>query len=123
MPIRVEKAFFKDRSEVMDDIKQSGYWPSTYVSDASPALQTHWHDVDINGYVIDGKTWVRDGESGENLPIEAGDKLIIPAGALHAEGEVTERVVYIVATSRPGQLFDLLNMRSPDDPDRPTGTL
>ena len=119
MGLEVVKQFFKDKSEVLEDIKQTGYWPTTYVSDPSPALDTHWHDVDINGYVIKGSTWVRDGVSGERLSLEAGDKLIIPAGALHAEGEVTDSVTYIVACSRAGQLFKLLKMRSPDDPQRP----
>ena len=49
MGLEVVKQFFKDKSEVLQDIKQTGYWPTTYVSDPSPALATHWHDEDING--------------------------------------------------------------------------
>ena len=119
MGLEVVEQFFKDKYEVLGNIKQTGYWPTTYVSDPSPALDTHWDDVDINGYVMEGSTWVRDGASGERLSVEAGDKLIIPAGALHAEGEVNDTITYIVACSRAGQLFKLLKMRSPDDPQRP----
>ena len=113
MPLEVKKGFFTNRSEVMDDLKRTGFWPSTFVSEPYPGVDVHWHDVDINGYVISGSTWVRDGETGEKLTIETGDKLIIPRGALHAEGEVTDTVTYIVATSRPGQLLDLLEMKAP----------
>ena len=119
MGLEVVKQFFKDKSEVLQDIKQTGYWPTPYVSDPSPALTTHWHDEDINGYVIEGSTWARDGASGERLSVQAGDKIIIPAGTLHAEGEVTDTVTYIVACSRAGQLFHLLKMRSPDDLQQP----
>ena len=119
MGLKVVKQFFKEKSEVLEDIKQTGYWRTTYVSDPSPALDTHWYDADINGYVIEGSTWVRDGASGERLSVQAGDKIIIPAGTLHAEGEVTDTVTYIVACSRAGQLFHLLKMRSPDDLEQP----
>ena len=86
MSLEVKKGFFTDRSEVMDDIKKTGFWPTTFVSEPYPGVSVHWHDVDINGYVISGSTWVRDGKTGEKLTIQAGDKLIIPRGALHAEG-------------------------------------
>lgn len=115
MSLEVKKGFFHDRSEVMDDIKKTGFWPTTFVSDPYPGVKVHWHDVDINGYVISGSTWIQDGKTGEKMTIEAGDKLIIPRGALHAEGEVTDTVTYIVATSRPGQLLDLLEMKPPSE--------
>ncbi len=111
--LEIHKGFFTDRSEVMEDLKATGFWPTTFVSAPSPALPVHWHDVDINGYVISGSSWIIDGESGEKLALEAGDKLVIPSGTLHAEGEVTEEVIYIVATSRPGQLLELLEMKPP----------
>ena len=28
----VEKNYFSTRAEVMDDIRESGYWPTTYIS-------------------------------------------------------------------------------------------
>lgn len=113
MPVEIHKGFFKDRTEVMEDLKKTGFWPTTYVSQPSPALPIHWHDVDINGYVISGSSSILDGESGETIHIEAGDKLVIPSGTLHAEGKVTESMTYIVATSRAGQLFELLEMKPP----------
>ena len=54
-------------------------------------------------------------EKGERVELGAGDKLILPAGAVHAEGEVTERMVYIVGISKPENLFDaLLPLLEPD---------
>lgn len=119
MSLEVKKGFFTDQSEIMDDLKKTGFWPTTFISEPYPGVGVHWHDVDINGYVISGSTWVRDGKTGEKITIEAGDKLLIPRGALHAEGEVTDTVTYIVATSRPGQLLDLLQMKSPSEPADP----
>ncbi len=113
MPVEIHKGFFKDRNEVMEDLKKTGFWPTTYVSAPSPALPVHWHDVDINGYVISGNSTIIDGESGDTITVEAGDKLVIPSGTLHAEGEVCEPMTYIVATSRAGQLFELLEMKTP----------
>ena len=54
-------------------------------------------------------------EQGEHIPLGPGDKLVIPAGAVHAEGTVTERMVYIFGISRPENLFDaLLPLREPE---------
>ena len=53
------------------------------------------------------------GASGEKIPLGPGDKLIIPAGALHAEGKVTERMVYIVGISEAGNLLEQLKLLDP----------
>lgn len=60
-----------------------------------------------NSYVID--------ENGDHVPLQAGDKLHIPAGAIHAEGKVTERMVYIVGISKPENLFDVLTLLPPEE--------
>ena len=38
---------------------------------------------------------------------------MLPAGTLHAEGVVAERMVYIVALPRPSNLEPVLQMRDP----------
>jgi mannose-6-phosphate isomerase-like protein (cupin superfamily) len=106
--------FFETLEEVLDDIKQTGFWPTTLVSPPSPALPIHWHDSDINGYVMSGSTWVRDGESGERIEIHKGDKLVIPKGTLHAEGETTETMTYIVALREPCPFDRFLRMLPPE---------
>lgn len=116
--MKVHKSFFSTREEVLEDMKKTGHWPTTYVSEASPELPLHWHDLDVTGYVMSGSTYVLD-ENGERVELETGDKLEIPAGGLHAEGEVTDSVTYIVGTQYPGQFFEQFQLRDADDPNRP----
>ena len=113
-PMRVEHNFFSTKAEVLADIAAQDLWPTTYVSERMQELPLHWHDVDNCGYVLEGKSYVL-GEQGQRFPLGPGDKLIIPAGALHAEGEVTERMVYIVGIPEPANLFERLTLLNPDD--------
>lgn len=119
MRVSVLKHHFEGLSGAMADIAQEGFWPTTFISKPSPPPAVHWHDCDVHGYVMEGTTWILDGETGERLTIEPGDKLVIPAGALHIEGEAEETVVYIVAVPVPRPFADVFQLRSPDDPERP----
>ena len=101
----------------MEDIRDSGYWPTTYISNKSPELPIHYQDHDIIGYVMEGETYVLD-EDGEKIPIVPGDRLVIPKGAWHAEGEVAERVVYIVSVREPVPLMEAIMPREPKGPFR-----
>jgi quercetin dioxygenase-like cupin family protein len=111
-PMQVIHNFFSTKEEVLDDIKKQDLWPTTYVSDRMEELPLHWHDVDNCGYVLEGSSYVLD-EKGERVPLGPGDKLVIPAGALHAEGEVSERMVYIVGINVAANLFDKLTLLDP----------
>jgi hypothetical protein len=111
-PMHVVHNFFTTKSEVLADIDKLDFWPTTYVSNRMEELPLHWHDVDNCGYVLSGSSYVLD-ENGERVPLGPGDKLIIPAGAIHAEGEVTERMVYIVGLSVDENLFDKLTLLDP----------
>ena len=113
-PMKVFHNFFSTKAEVLDDIKKQDLWPTVYVSDRMEELPLHWHDVDNCGYVMEGKSYVLN-ENGEQIPLQAGDKLHIPAGAIHAEGKVEERMVYIVGISVPENLFEALNILDPKD--------
>lgn len=113
-PMRVEHDFFSSKSEVLADIDKQDLWPTTYVSDRMDELPLHWHDVDNCGYVLSGSSYVLD-ENGQRVPLGPGDKLIIPAGALHAEGKVTERMVYIVGIPEAANLFEKLTLLDPKD--------
>lgn len=115
--MKVHKKFFTTKEEVLEDLKQTGHWPTTYVSEASPELPLHWHDLDVTGYVMSGSSYVLN-ETGERIDLEPGDKLEIPRGSLHAEGEVVDTVTYIVGTQFPGQFFEQFQMREADDPER-----
>ena len=49
-----------------------------------------------------------------DLHIKAGDKLVIPAGALHAEGKVEEKMVYIIGTAEASNLMEALRIHPPE---------
>ena len=118
MTMLVHKKFFTTREEVLDDMKRTGHWPTTYVSEESPELPLHWHDLDVTGYVMSGGTYVL-GEDGTRFDLEPGDKLEIPAGSIHAEGEVTQTTTYIVGTATAGQFIEQFQLLDVNDPDRP----
>ena len=106
-PMQVIRNAFTDKGEVYDQLKELGYWPTTYVSDRMDELPPHWHDFDNVGFVLEGSTYVLN-ERGERVALGPGDKLVIPRGAVHAEGAVEERTVYIVGLPMAANLFDVL---------------
>jgi len=118
MGVQIIRNFFETRAEVMHDLAKTGFWPTTFVSPPAPTLPIHWHDLDIEGYLIEGQAWVVDGESGERLDVYAGDKLVIPRGTLHAEGENAHSATYIVSLEKPWMLPQALELIPPDDPRR-----
>lgn len=121
MGVRVHKNFFNGLTEALADIAKDQYWPTTLISEPTPPPPVHWHDCEAHGYVMSGSTWILDGATGERLTIEPGDKLVIPAGALHIEGQGNETVVYIVAISEARSYADAFRLLPADDPSRPQG--
>jgi len=119
MGIQVIENYFSNLDEALDDIRKDGYWPTTFVTEASPEIPVHWHDSELHGYVMEGETYILDGVTKERVDFKKGDKLILPAGTLHAEGETTGRMVYLVALPAPCPFDQFLHMFSPDDPNRP----
>ncbi len=113
--MKIEKGYFTSQAEVMEDIRDSGYWPTTYISQKSPELPIHYHDHDIIGYVMSGHTYLLD-EDGERVPLAPGDRMVIPKGAWHAEGEVLEKVVYIVSFREPIPFLEGILPREPKGP-------
>ena len=112
-PMQVIKNAFKTKAEALADLSRQDLWPTTYVSERMEELPLHWHDVDNCGYVLEGSSYVLD-ENGKRIELGPGDKLVLPAGAVHAEGKVTERMVYIVGISKAANLFEaLLPLRDP----------
>jgi quercetin dioxygenase-like cupin family protein len=113
-PMKVIHNFFLTKDEVLDDIKKLDLWPTVYVSERMEELPPHWHDVDNCGYVMEGSSYVLN-EKGERFSLKTGDKLHIPAGAIHAEGKVEERMVYIVGISEPANLLEKLALLDPEE--------
>ena len=54
----------------------------------------------IIGYVLEGSSYLRD-ENEERVDLQPGDRLNLPKGSWHAEGEATDRVVWIVTVNEP----------------------
>lgn len=113
--LTIDKQFFQSRDEVMADLQKTGFWPTTYVSNRSPELPLHYHDHDIIGYVIEGETYLLD-ENKQRLSVSAGDRMVIPKGAWHAEGEVLDRVLYIVSFRDPVPFAEGIMPREPQGP-------
>lgn len=119
MGLQFQPQSFSSLAEALDDVRESGAWPTTLVGGPSPGRPVHWHDHDVTAYVIEGETDFLDGESGVRTPVRAGDKVIVPAGALHAEGPIASRVVYLITTLEPMEYDRFLKQREPDT--RPVG--
>lgn len=114
MSLQFYPGFFKTPADVLDDVKVNQTWPTTFVSGPSDAAPVHWHSDEVHAYIMEGETDFLDAASGKQTPVKAGDKIIVPARALHAEGAVKDRVVYILALPRPLPGDEFLVMREPD---------
>lgn len=69
----------------------------------------------MHAYVLEGETSFLDADSGQRHPVGTGDKLIISAGTLHAEGEIRDRVVYYIGLSEAVPREEFLKLRSPEE--------
>ena len=61
----------------------------------------------IIGYLLEGHSYVL-GEGGERTELEPGDRLVLPKGSTHAEGEVSGRMVYVVTIRNPIPFIEAL---------------
>lgn len=102
----------------MDDIKSNGTWPTTFVSGPSDGLHLHWHSDEVHAYIMEGETDFLDAESGKRTEVKTGDKIVVPARTLHAEGAVKDRVVYILALPDALPADEFLTMHDPKELDR-----
>ena len=115
MELRFYPQFFASTADVLDDVKKNGTWPTTFVSGPSEGLPVHWHSDEVHAYIMAGETDFLDAKSGSRTAVKAGDKIVVPAKALHAEGPVQERVVYILALPQPLPPEDFLTKHDPAD--------
>lgn len=118
MAIEIYKQFFTHRNEVLEDIKSNDTWPTTFVSGPSDGLHLHWHADDVHAYIVEGETDFLDAESGKRTVVRAGDKVVVPARTLHAEGSVKDRVVYILAVPDALLPEEFLAIRDPKELDQ-----
>ena len=59
-PLQVLPHAFETHAEVMQDIAELGFWPTTYVSDRTDEVPLHWHGADVCGYVLEGSSYILD---------------------------------------------------------------
>ena len=114
MALQISRNFFATTDEVLDDIKRTGFWPTMLTAPASPELPLHWHDCEVHTYVIKGSSWTLDGVTGKRVAMGPGEKLVIPAGVLHAEGDTPLRMTYIIALPEPRPLDQFLTLQPPE---------
>lgn len=117
MELQFFPGYFRSTAEVLDDVKANDTWPTTFVSGPSEGLHVHWHADEVHAYIMEGETDFLDGTSGERTAVRAGDKIVVPARTLHAEGAVKERVVYILALPKPLPPDEFLAMHDPAELD------
>jgi mannose-6-phosphate isomerase-like protein (cupin superfamily) len=115
MGLEFHRQSFRSLSDVLDDVKRHGTWPTTFVSGPSDGLPVHWHAHDVHAYIMEGETDFLDGRSGTRTEVRSGDKIVVRARTLHAEGVVKSRVVYILAVPEPLGPAEFLAMRKPDE--------
>lgn len=106
---------FSSIADVLDDVKEHGTWPTTFVSGPSEGAKVHWHADEVHVYIMEGETDFLDVESGTRTPVSIGDKFVVPARALHAEGPVKDRVVYILALPQPLMPDKFLFQHDPEE--------
>ena len=107
-PMQVVRGAFSTKAEVFGELTRLDFWPTTYVSERMQELPLHWHDFDDVGYLLEGRTYLLN-ERSERIELGPGDKLILPRGAIHAEGEVLERTVWIVGIPMAANLVDVFS--------------
>lgn len=115
MSLKFHHKYFSSLSEVMDDVNRNGTWPTTFVSAPSPGAEPHWHSEEVHAYIMEGETDFLDVTTGARTNVSAGDKVVVPARSLHAEGAVKDKVVYILALPEALGPDDFLKMRAPSD--------
>jgi mannose-6-phosphate isomerase-like protein (cupin superfamily) len=115
MSVKYHHQFFSSKDQVMDDIKDNGTWPTTYVSGPAEGPAVHWYADEIHAYIMEGETDFLDQQSGVRTPVGAGDKIVVPARTLHAEDSIKDRVVYILALPQPRLPDEFLAKEDPND--------
>ncbi|MFP6817395.1 MAG: hypothetical protein VB949_17270 [Pseudomonadales bacterium] len=115
MALQFHKGFFQSKDEVLEDIRKNDTWPTTFVSGPSDGVEVHWHSEDIHAYIMEGETDFLDAETDKRTSVIQGDKIIVPARALHAEGVVKDKVVYILAMPMPLLADEFLVLRAAEE--------
>lgn len=115
----VDKGFFKSREDVDADIKKTGFSKTMEIKSPVNAgeLPLHWHGETMISYVLEGSQYIVIDDKGTRVTVEKGDRMVLTAGALHAEGLIETGVTYLVTRKDTGtKLKDVLQMHKPSEP-------
>jgi len=118
MAISIVKGCFDGLPGALEDIRRNELWPTTYVSGATPRAPVHWHSEDVSVYVMKGTTYFLDAQSGRKHHVMPGDKALIPARTLHAEGDVEDEAIYIIGLAQALGPDRFLRPRAPEELDQ-----
>ena len=114
MGIEVQTNCFESQADALEEIKRLSLWPTTILVEKAPEAELHWHAEDAYVYLIEGSMYYLDGD-GKRYDIAAGDKITVPARTIHAEGEITSRVVLLIGIPEPTPKGGFLVVRNVDE--------
>lgn len=100
MSIQVDKHCFSGLDGALEEVRRLALWPTTILVEQAPEAGLHWHAEDAHVYLVEGAMYYLDG-AGNRYEIEAGDKISVPARTVHAEGEISSRVVLLIGLPEP----------------------
>lgn len=114
MNLIIERNHFDGLSGALEDIRERNLYPTTYATDHATAASPHWHNEEVIAYLVKGKTYFLDAE-GHKHQLVAGDLITVPARTLHAEGDINEPVIMLVALAEAIPMDQFLAQRDPEE--------
>jgi quercetin dioxygenase-like cupin family protein len=114
MRIEVHKHCFNGLDGALEEVRRLGLWPTTILVEQAPEAELHWHAEDAHVYLVEGCMYYLDG-AGNRLEIEAGDKIVVPARTVHAEGEIRSTVVLLIGLPEPTSKGSFLVARKTEE--------
>ena len=105
--------FYKkiDKDRIAEEVEREGFDPVCITDPPARVYSSHHHAETKRLVFLGGTMEVTVGD--RTYDCKPGDKLIIPAGALHAEGQVQDPVTYIVTLRDPEPFLQALRMLDP----------
>lgn len=95
MALKIQRCSFSELAGAMKDLTALKLWPTTYCTSQATAAEPHWHSEDVHGYVVGGNFNILDTD-GQRFDLVPGDKFVVPARTLHAEGAIDSPVTLII---------------------------
>jgi gentisate 1,2-dioxygenase len=114
MSLIINRRHFDGLNGALEDLRERNLYPTTYATDHATAANLHWHTEEVLAYLVKGKTYFLDSE-GDEHQLEAGDLITVPAGTVHAEGDINEPVVMLIGLVEAVPMDQFLAQRDPSE--------